>query len=97
MRIQLPKPVSSGVIYEAIEIDGVRVEDGMQSYVANIYGVAGGKVVPLILLTAEGVEKIETAKITFAEIEMAMQSNAGATIQEAATIAMAQKIAGVGV
>ena len=67
MLYPLPTPIPASFNYEALRIENMRY-DGTQ-YVADVFGVVLGEVVPFVFATATGLHRVSECTITDAEID----------------------------
>jgi len=65
----LPSPIQSKIVYEAVMVENPVYDPVGRRYIARVYGVCRGTVMPLILSTAIAVRRIEETVITDAEID----------------------------
>jgi hypothetical protein len=79
MKYQLPTPIPANLTYEAVLIENMKY-DGSQ-YTADVFGVADGMPMPLIIKTASGIVRVPTCTITDAEIDQVIAANPAITVR----------------
>lgn len=73
MRIELPQAIPSNLTYTSLEVQNLLYLPESGEFKCRVYGVAGGtEVMPLIINTPHGIERIEDVVITDAEIDAAI-------------------------
>lgn len=65
----LPRPLPSNLVYDAVEVENPSYDPILRQYTARVYGVCHGSIMPLIILTAVGVRRVEDVVITDVEID----------------------------
>ena len=73
MLYQLPAPIPANYAYDALRIENMRY-DGAQ-FIAEVFGVVGGQVVPFIFGTSTGLQRVSECTITDAEIDTCLAAH----------------------
>jgi len=98
MLYPLPIAIPANYAYEALRIENMRY-DGTQ-YVAEVFGVTLGEVVPFIFATATGLHRISECTITDTEIDAFLAEHPEITVRLDAGLRCAMErlyaLAGVG-
>lgn len=85
----LPMPLESKIVYDALQIENPTYDPAARRYRVRVYGQCKGTVMPLIIVTAVAVRKIEDVEITDEEIDAIQAEKPELTDRIAAAMARA--------
>ena len=66
---QLPQRLYSMIVYDSVQVENLVYDPVSRSYTARVYGICGGNVVPLNIVTAVKMHRIEEVVISDEEID----------------------------
>lgn len=87
----LPTPIPANYQYEALRIEDLRYVPEQAAYVCEVYGIAGGQPMPLIVANSQGIQRVQNVAVTDAEIDAVLAAHPEITSRMEAGLARAME------